>query len=172
MSTLAERIAVVTGASRGIGKSIAVELAEAGARVACFATRAENAAETVAEIQSKGGEAIAVGCRVESGAEVTRAFAQLEAELGAVDILVNNAGVTHPQLTLDMTEENWDLHMNVNAKSIFLCSQAAARQMGSVSIQLMLLSLDCEAEFESVDEQPNDEFVHLNRFREANGFSH
>jgi NAD(P)-dependent dehydrogenase (short-subunit alcohol dehydrogenase family) len=129
MSTLAEKIAVVTGASRGIGKSIAVELAEAGARVACVATRAENAAETVAEIQSKGGEAIAVGCRVESGTEVTRAFAQLEAELGAVDILVNNAGVTHPQLTLDMTEENWDLHMNVNAKSIFLCSQAAARQM-------------------------------------------
>jgi NAD(P)-dependent dehydrogenase (short-subunit alcohol dehydrogenase family) len=119
----------VTGASRGIGKSIAVELAEAGARVACFATRAENAAETVAEIQSKGGEAVAVGCRVEIGAEVTRAFAQLETELGAVDILVNNAGVTHPQLTLDMTEENWDLHMNVNAKSIFLCSQAAARQM-------------------------------------------
>jgi NAD(P)-dependent dehydrogenase (short-subunit alcohol dehydrogenase family) len=129
MVTLAEKIVVVTGASRGIGKSIAVELAEAGARVACFATRAENAAETVAEIQSKGGEAIAVGCRVEIGAEVTRAFALLEAELGAVDILVNNAGVTHPQLTLDMTEENWDLHMNVNAKSIFLCSQAAARQM-------------------------------------------
>ena len=129
MVTLAEKIAVVTGASRGIGKSIAVELAEAGARVACVATRAENAAATVAEIQSKGGAAIAVGCRVEIGAEVTRAFAQLEAELGAVDILVNNAGVTHPQLTLDMTEENWDLHMNVNAKSIFLCSQAAARQM-------------------------------------------
>jgi NAD(P)-dependent dehydrogenase (short-subunit alcohol dehydrogenase family) len=129
MSTLAEKIAVVTGASRGIGKSIAVELAEAGARVACVATRTENAAATVAEIQSKGGAAIAVGCRVEIGAEVTRAFAQLEAELGAVDILVNNAGVTQPQSTLDMTEENWDLHMNVNAKSIFLCSQAAARQM-------------------------------------------
>src|SRR5260221_14285658 len=121
MATLAEKIAVVTGASRGIGKSIAVELAEAGARVACVATRAENAAETVAEIQSKGGVAIALGCRVESGAEVTRAFAQLEAELGAVDILVNNAGVTHPQFFLYMTEENRDLHMNVNAKSIFLC---------------------------------------------------
>jgi len=129
MATLAEKIAVVTGASRGIGKAIALELAEAGARVACIATRAENAAETVSEIQSKGGAALAFGCRVEIGAEVTRVFAQLKAELGAVDILVNNAGVTHPQLTLDMTEENWDLHMNVNAKSIFLCSQAAARQM-------------------------------------------
>jgi len=129
MATLAEKIAVVTGASRGIGKAIALELAEAGARVACIATRAENAAETVSEIQSKGGEALALGCRVEIGAEVIRVFAQLKAELGAVDILVNNAGVTHPQLTLDMTEENWDLHMDVNAKSIFLCSQAAARQM-------------------------------------------
>ena len=129
MTTLANKIAVVTGASRGIGKSIALELADAGARVACVATRAENATEVVAEIQQKGGDAIALGCRVEIGAEVTAAFAQLEAQLGPVDILVNNAGVTHPQFTLDMTEENWDLHMNVNAKSIFLCSQAAARQM-------------------------------------------
>jgi NAD(P)-dependent dehydrogenase (short-subunit alcohol dehydrogenase family) len=129
MSSLAKKIAVVTGASRGIGKSIALELADAGACVACVATRAENAAEIVSEIQQKGGEAIALGCRVEIGTEVTRMFAQLQAELGPVDILVNNAGVTHPQFTLDMTEENWDLHMNVNAKSIFLCSQAAARQM-------------------------------------------
>jgi NAD(P)-dependent dehydrogenase (short-subunit alcohol dehydrogenase family) len=129
MSIFANKIAVVTGASRGIGKSIALELAGAGARVACLATRAENAVEVVSEIRSQGGEAIALGCRVEIGAEVTSAFARIEAELGAVDILVNNAGVTYPEATLDMTEENWDLHMNVNAKSIFLCSQAAARQM-------------------------------------------
>lgn len=129
MSTLNNKIAVVTGASRGIGKAIALELADAGARVVCVATRAENAAEIVSEIQQKDGKAIAIGCRVEIGAEVTNAFARIAAELGAVDILVNNAGVTYPQATLDMTEENWDLHMNVNAKSIFLCSQAAARQM-------------------------------------------
>jgi len=119
----------VTGASRGLGKAIALELADAGARVACVATRAENAAEIVSAITQKGGEAIALGCRVESGAEVTRTFARLEHEFGAVDILVNNAGVTYPELTLEMTEENWDLHMNVNAKSVFLCAQAAARQM-------------------------------------------
>src|SRR5262249_35051056 len=129
MTIFAKKIAVVTGASRGIGKAIALELADGGARGACPASRAENAAAIVAEIQGKGGDAMALGCRVEIGAEVTAAFARIEEEFGAVDILVNNAGVTYPQFTLDMTEENWDLHMNVNAKSIFLCSQAAARQM-------------------------------------------
>jgi 3-oxoacyl-[acyl-carrier protein] reductase len=129
MTIFAKKIAVVTGASRGIGKAIALELADGGARVACLATQAENAAAVVAEIQSKGGDARALGCRVEIGAEVTQAFARIKEEFGTVDILVNNAGVTYPQFTLDMTEENWDLHMNVNAKSIFLCSQAAARQM-------------------------------------------
>src|SRR5215468_4341865 len=124
MAVFANKVAVVTGASRGIGKSIAFELANEGARVACVATRAENAAEIVSEIRSTGGEALALGCRVEIGADVKAIFAQVEAQLGLVDILVNNAGVTYPEATLDMSEENWDLHMNVNAKSIFLCSQA------------------------------------------------
>ncbi len=129
MDTLTHKVTVVTGASRGLGKYIAVELAEAGARVACVATRAENTAGTVAEIQSKGGEAIALGCHVEVADEVTRLFRQTEEQLGRIDILVNNAGITRPQLTLEMTEENWDQHMDINVKSIFLCSQAAARQM-------------------------------------------
>ena len=129
MNTFVEKVTVVTGASRGLGKSIALELAEAGARLVCVATRAENAADTVAEIEGKGGEALALGCHVEVADEVTRLFAQVEEQLGPVDILVNNVGITRPQLTLEMTEENWDQHMDINAKSIFLCSQAAARQM-------------------------------------------
>ena len=129
MDTLTDKVTVVTGASRGLGKYIAVELAEAGARVACVATRAENATDTVAEIQTKGGEAIALGCRVEVADEVTQLFVQLEEQLGPCDILVNNAGITRPQLTLEMTEENWDQHIDINMKSVFLCSQAAARQM-------------------------------------------
>jgi NAD(P)-dependent dehydrogenase (short-subunit alcohol dehydrogenase family) len=129
MAIFANKVAVVTGASRGLGKAIALELANEGAHVACIATRAENATEVVSEIHNLSREALALGCRVEIGTEVTAAFAQVEAQLGPVDILVNNAGVTYPEATLDMSEENWDLHMNVNAKSIFLCSQAAARQM-------------------------------------------
>ncbi|MCY3732091.1 MAG: SDR family oxidoreductase [Rhodospirillaceae bacterium] len=76
-----------------------------------------------------GGETSAFGCHVERADEVTRLFAEVEEQLGPVDILVNNAGITRPQLTLEMTEENWDQHMDINVKSIFLCSQAAARQM-------------------------------------------
>lgn len=129
MDTLTDKMTIVTGASRGLGKAIALELAEAGARVACVATRAENVAGTVAEIQDKGGEAIAFGCHVERADEVTQLFKRTQEQLGPVDILVNNAGITRPQLTLEMTEENWDQHMDINVKSLFLCSQAAARQM-------------------------------------------
>ncbi|TDJ63939.1 MAG: 3-oxoacyl-ACP reductase FabG [Proteobacteria bacterium] len=123
------KIAVVTGASRGIGKGIARALADVGARVACIATTAENAAESVAEIRAAGGEAIALGCRVEDASAVTAAFSEIEQQLGSVDILVNNAGISRPQPLLEMTEENWDAHMDINAKSVFLCAQAAIRQM-------------------------------------------
>ena len=131
-NTLDNVVAVVTGASRGIGKAIAIELAEAGAKVACTATRAENAADTAKTIEEKGGTARAIGCRVENANEVQSAFLDIEKNLGAIGLLVNNAGISKPMPTLDMTEENWNLHMDTNCKSVFLCSQAAARQMKNI----------------------------------------
>ncbi len=126
---LDKQVAVVTGASRGIGRFIARELADAGAIVACVATRAENAADIVSEIEEAGGTAAAFGCHVEVADEVRTLFDAVAEELGPTDILVNNAGVSRPMLTMQMTEENWDQHMDINCKSVFLCSQAAALQM-------------------------------------------
>jgi len=123
------RIALVTGASRGLGQAIAVELARAGADVACVATRAENAGATAAAVTALGRRALALGCRVERADEVTALFETLMQHWGPVDLLVNNAGISQPAPLLAMSEENWDLHMDVNVKSVFLCAQAAVRQM-------------------------------------------
>lgn len=130
---LSAKVAVVTGASRGIGKGIAIALADAGARVACIATQAVNAEPTVSDIVASNGEAIAIGCKVEQGAAVADAFAEIEQRLGPIDVLINNAGISRPQPLLKMTEENWDAHMDINAKSVFLCSQAAIAQMKKAS---------------------------------------
>ena len=123
------KVAVVTGASRGIGKSIALSLASQGARVACTATIAKNADTTVADIEATGGQAMSIGCRVEDPDMVKDSFALIHQNYGSVDILVNNAGISKPMLTMEMSEENWDTHMDINCKSIFLCSQAVAHQM-------------------------------------------
>ena len=126
---LLNRVAVVTGASRGIGRAIAITLAKEGARVACLATKLENTDGVVKEIDSLGATAVGYACRVESAEEVSATFKQIKQDIGSVDLLVNNAGISQPVPLLEMSEQNWDLHMDVNAKSVFLCSQAAIRQM-------------------------------------------
>ena len=128
-SDFAGKTALVTGASRGLGHDIALELARRGAKVACVATEAKNAAEIVAEITKAGGTARPYGARVQEGAQVDALFDAVEKELGTVDILVNNAGIARPKPILEMDENDYDAVMDINARGVFLCSKRAALKM-------------------------------------------
>ncbi|HUJ76097.1 MAG TPA: 3-oxoacyl-ACP reductase family protein [bacterium] len=126
---LSGKVALVTGASRGIGKHIALALAQAGADVACAATEASHCAGTVQAILPTGQRAVALGARLEHAPAVSALVEQATQALGPVDILVNNAGVPQVKPVLDMTEEDWQRVLDVNAKGAFLCAQAVARQL-------------------------------------------
>jgi len=122
---LTGRVALVTGASRGIGKAIALTLAEAGADVAVnYRAQADAAAATAAVIHELGRRAEPVPADVSVAAEVDRLVEQVERTLGPVDILVNNAGVARPLSLEELTEEEFDRTIRENLKSAFLCTQA------------------------------------------------
>ncbi len=122
--------AVVTGASRGIGREIALTLARAGASVLVnFATRREAASAVVAEIESLGGRAVAHACDVRDAAAVTTMMKAAADAFASLDILVNNAGVSHDTFLPFMKAADWDEVLDVNLKGAFLCSKAAARLM-------------------------------------------
>ena len=121
---LTGRAALVTGASRGIGREIAKALAGAGAKVACVATNEELLKSLVAEL---GNGAIALKCDVSKPAEIETTVEQAAKELGGLDILVNNAGVTRDNLLLRIKEEDWDVVLDTNLKAPFLFIKAAGR---------------------------------------------
>jgi 3-oxoacyl-[acyl-carrier protein] reductase len=119
------RTALVTGAGRGIGRAIALTLAEAGADVAVnYRERADAAEATAADIRELGRRALVVQADVSLAAEVARLVEATSSELGPIDILVNNAGVSEPRTVEEMTEELFDRTLTVNLKSAFLCTQA------------------------------------------------
>lgn len=123
-------VALVTGASRGIGKAIAIKLAEDGYAVAVnYARSSDKAIAVVADIESAGGRAISVQADVSDEEAVTAMFATITDELGPVSVLVNNAGITDDGLLLRMTPEQWDNVVNTNLRSVFLCTKAALRTM-------------------------------------------
>jgi 3-oxoacyl-[acyl-carrier protein] reductase len=125
MKDLKNRIALVTGASRGIGAGIAVALAQAGADVAInYRERAEAAHQVCAQIQALGRRALALQADVSQATEVRRMLDQIGSDLGPVDILVNNAGIAVPRRLEEITEAEWDRVLNVNLKSTFLVTQA------------------------------------------------
>ncbi len=124
MGKLENRVALVTGASRGIGKAIAIALASAGADVAVDYRKERVAADEVcAEIRKLGHRAIPVQADVSFAADVERLIARVESDLGSVDILVNNAGISQIKPFDQLTEDDWDELLRVNLKSAFLVTQ-------------------------------------------------
>lgn len=127
---LDDRVALVTGASRGIGRAVAVSLAEAGAAVVVnYRERATEARNVVDEIRASGGRAMAIGADVSDARAVADMSLAVEGELGPIDVLVNNAGIGIIRGIDDLTEEDFDRTISVNLKSAFLCIQAVVPGM-------------------------------------------
>jgi len=126
---LTGQIALVTGASQGLGHAVAVRLGANGAKVLCVARNAEKLADTVAQIQALGGEAVAMACDVTNRESIEKLFEQVEADHKRLDILVNNAGITRDTLLPRMTDVQWDEIIAANLTSCFLFSRAATRIM-------------------------------------------
>ena len=123
------RKALVTGAGRGIGRVLALTLAEAGCDVSILVRNIKSAEPVVKEIRHLGRKGRAVQADVRKKGQVDRAFAQTVEELGRLDICVNNAGISIQKPAEEMLEEDWDNILNTNLKGVFLCCQAAARIM-------------------------------------------
>lgn len=124
------KVSIVTGASRGIGRAIAVELGKNGGRVVVnYAGREDDARETAAQIESAGGEAIVVQGDVSVASDANNLVESALASFGRVDIVVNNAGITKDGLILRMKDEEWDQVQNINLKGAFHMIRAAARPM-------------------------------------------
>lgn len=127
---LNDQVALVTGASRGIGRSIALELASKGAKVAVNYAGSESKAEAVVqEILDQGGQAIKIQANVSSEDDVKRMVKAVVDEFGRLDILVNNAGITKDNLLMRMKEEEFDSVIDTNLKGVFLCTKGVTRQM-------------------------------------------
>jgi 3-oxoacyl-[acyl-carrier protein] reductase len=129
MSQLANQIAVVTGAGRGIGRAIALKYAAEGADVVVVSRTQENSEKVAAEIRALGRKAWAFAVDVADAAAVNAAAEKILAEAGKVDILVNNAGVTRDGLLMRMSDADWDTVLNTNLKGAFLVTKAFSRAM-------------------------------------------
>jgi 3-oxoacyl-[acyl-carrier protein] reductase len=130
MQDLRDRVALVTGGSRGIGAAVAIALAKAGADVAVnYRERADAAHAVCGEITGTGRKAVPVQADVSVSADVKRMVLEIEAHLGGVSILVNNAAIAHPRKLEDITETEWDEVLTINLKSVFLVTQAVVGGM-------------------------------------------
>jgi len=129
MLNLKDKVAIITGARRGMGKSHALTLAKAGAKVVVSDISEEDCQKVVKEIEKEKGEALAVKCDVSKKEEVDNLVKKTIERFGKVDILVNNAGICQFKPFLELTEEEWSRTIDINLKGYFLCAQAAAKEM-------------------------------------------
>jgi NAD(P)-dependent dehydrogenase (short-subunit alcohol dehydrogenase family) len=126
---LKDKVAIITGARRGMGKSHALTFAKAGAKVVVADISKDECEEVVKEIEKAGGEAIAVKCDVTNKKEVDAMIEAAIDKWGKLDILVNNAGIVGFKPFIEMTEAEWDKVIEINLKGYFLCAQAAVKEM-------------------------------------------
>jgi 3-oxoacyl-[acyl-carrier protein] reductase len=126
---LQDKIAVVTGASRGIGRSIALAMAAQGATIVAVGTNQAAVESVVAEMKERGYEALGVPANVTDSTDIDRVFKSAKEAYGRVDILVNNAGITRDGLLLRMKDADWDAVMDVNLKGAFMATRAVAKLM-------------------------------------------
>ena len=129
MFRLEDKIAVVTGASRGMGRATSLALAQAGATVALLSRSEEDLKKVAAEIERQGGKATVHPCDVTRGEQVASVIKEISERHGGLHILVNNAGVTKDNLIMRMSEEDWELPLAVNLRGAFNCTKAVARPM-------------------------------------------
>lgn len=128
-ATLTGQTALITGSARGIGKGIAHALAMRGVHVVISDVNFDEAKTTAAEMEALGVKAMPLKFDVSNSAEVTAAFNQIGQQFGRLDILVNNAGITRDALIMRMKDEDWDSVLNINLKSVFLCTKEAVKLM-------------------------------------------
>jgi 3-oxoacyl-[acyl-carrier protein] reductase len=126
---LTNKIAIVTGSGRGIGQAIAFKLAEAGAAVVINDVVEGPANRTVEQIKTMGRQSMAILADVSSSADANRMVETVKSTFGRVDILVNNAGITRDQLLIRMTDDDWDKVLNIDLRSVFVCTRAVMRDM-------------------------------------------
>src|SRR5579863_5325264 len=127
--SLSGRVALVTGASQGIGRACALKLSEAGAAVAVAARSQEKLNELVAQIAGHGGKAMAFPLDVADEEQIKSAIKNVISQFGKIDILVNNAGITRDQLVIRMKRADWDAVLNTNLTSAYLCIQPVVSSM-------------------------------------------
>lgn len=129
MFELKNKVAIVTGAQRGMGRAHAMALAAQGAKVVVTDIDANQCSSVVEEIRSKGGEAVCFKMDVSNKNEVDMVFDEVIKHYGRLDILINNAGIYQPKPALEITEEDWDRMVAIDLKGVFLCAQRAAKEM-------------------------------------------